>query len=206
MQNIREAIQRFIYDTGAARFAVQDGRAGVVFADESEFIPLAELGYNANYGFFRQSALPQVASEYTNKNPWRLHPVVADDGDSWQGFAIVEDDGERAFLVGEDWQLADMLSAVEDGLSADGLGEVLTDSDEVFGVAYYSIAEACQVASQYDPCEYPYTAPDEQARLRARLQRNIQRGNLWGVRKDPQGHYRIRATAFRGWLVKKSRT
>lgn len=77
--------------------------------------------------------------------------------------------------------------------------------DETIGVRYLSIAEACEMAYEYDPMEYPYSTPEEQDRLRRRLQRNIQRGNVGGVKKDPQGRYRLRASSFRGWLIRGER-
>lgn len=201
-KNIREAVQRYIYDTGMAKFAIQNGRSGVIFLDENEFIPFDDLGYNANYGFFRFSALPNIISDYTNELPWMVHPVD-NPHDGWRMFALVED-GERAFLVGEDWQLNELYTALMFYYKEDRVGEVMSDDDEMLGFQWFTIAEACQEAYRYAPNEYPYGTPEEQDRLRRRLQRNIQRGNLWGVKKDPQGRYRIKAMAFRGWLVKKA--
>ena len=70
--------------------------------------------------------------------------------------------------------------------------------DETIGVRYLSIAEACEMAYEYDPMEYPYSMPEEQDRLRRRVQNSIQ-----GVKRDPQGNYRLRASSFRGWLIRE---
>lgn len=201
-ENIREAVKRHIYDSGAAEFAVQDGRSGVIFLDENEFIPFDDLGYNVNYGFFRQSALPNVASEYTNENAWIVHPVD-NLHDGLRMFALVKN-GEQATLIGEDWQLRDFYNALTAFYENGRIGESMSDDDEMLGYQWFTIAEACQEACRYNPVEYPYRTKKEQDLLRRRLQRNIQRGNLWGVKKDPQGRYKIKAMAFRGWLVKKA--
>jgi hypothetical protein len=81
-------------------------------------------------------------------------------------------------MLGDRWQVEELLPVLQAFLERGEIDEPV--DDEVIGVKYYTIAEACEAAYQYDPTAYPYRTPEEQDRLRRRLQRNIQRGNLWG--------------------------
>ena len=60
-QTIRQMIEQFIADTNEAAL-VNDGLA-VVFYDEGETIPLTDLGYNKQYGFYKLSLFPDVENE-----------------------------------------------------------------------------------------------------------------------------------------------
>lgn len=198
---IQDMISDYIQEGGMARLETVDGVGGVLFMDEGEFIPWRDLGYNPTYGFYRLSHLPGVENqaEYAT---WSIHPLINDDpDDDWRPFVLLDSDGNGTML-GDRWQVEELLPVLQAFLERGEIDEPV--DDEVIGVKYYTIAEACEAAYQYDPTAYPYRTPEEQDRLRRRLQRNIQRGNLWGTKNDPQGRYKIRATAFRGWLAKKS--
>lgn len=62
-KSVDTMIDEYIRDTGTAKRVYQGGRAGVIFLDEGEFIPLTDLGYNTNIGFYRISRFPDVKNE-----------------------------------------------------------------------------------------------------------------------------------------------
>lgn len=196
---IQQLISEYAQETGLARVETR-GVGGVLFLDEMEFIPWADLGFNSTYGFFRLSALPDVPNE-TEYATWTIHPLEGSDQEGELMWVLLDADG-YGFLLGEKWQVAELLPVLAAFLEH-GVHAEMVD-DEAIGAHYLSIAEACALAYEYDPVEYPYRTPNEQDRLRRRLQRNIQRGNVPGVKRDPQGRYRIRASSFRGWLVANS--
>lgn len=196
---IQDLISEFIQDTGLARLeTLRNGERGVRFLDEGEFIPWHDLGFNSTYGFYRLSALPGVENE-AEYATWTIHPLEGSDQDGetlmW---ALLDADG-YGFLLGERWQVAELLPVLTAFLNRGEHGEMV--DDEAIGARYLTIAEACEMAQEYDPTSCPYSTPEEQDRLRRRLQRNIQRGNIQGVKRDPQGRYRLRASSFRGWLA-----
>lgn len=195
---IQDLISDFIIDGGTAVVTVQDGQGGVLFTDEGEFIPWRDLGYNVKLGFYRLSQFPDAENQSAYAT-WTVHPLEGSDRDGDLMYVALGPDGS-GFLMGEKWQAAELVEALQAFLK-DGVMDEPVD-DEVIGTRYLSIAEACQMAHEFDPDEYPYGTAEEQNRLRNRIQRNIQRRNIWGVKKDPQGFYRIRLPAFRGWLVK----
>lgn len=63
MKSITELIDEFIRDTGEARLETRNGRAGVIFLDEMQWIPLADLGYNELLGFYQISQFPGAESQ-----------------------------------------------------------------------------------------------------------------------------------------------
>ena len=62
IQTIREMVNQFIRDNPNEAAFVNDGLA-VVFYDENETIPLTDLGYNREYGFYKISLFPDVENE-----------------------------------------------------------------------------------------------------------------------------------------------
>lgn len=198
---IQDLISGYIRETpGIASRTAVGGVRGVLFHDENEFIPWSDLGFNSTYGFYRLSSFPDVGNE-AEYATWSINPVIDSDRDGDMMYALLDADG-YGFLLGEHWQVAELLPVLAAFLN-DGAHNEPVD-DEAVGAKYFTIAEMCEEANRYDPAEYPHNTPEDQDRLRRRLQRNIQRGNLWGVKQDPQGRYKVRASAFRGWLVKKA--
>ncbi len=61
-KTIHEMIADFIENTPNEAAFVLDGLS-VVFYDENETIPLTDLGYNSEYGFYKLSLLPDVKNE-----------------------------------------------------------------------------------------------------------------------------------------------
>lgn len=55
MMNIRDMVEQYIRETGQARLAELDGQAVVEFLDEGEVIPLSDLAYSSELGFYRKS-------------------------------------------------------------------------------------------------------------------------------------------------------
>lgn len=195
--NIQSAVNEYIEETGFARTETRDGVDGVLFLDENQFIPWDDLGYSRLYGFFQKSVLQDVEAEYP---AWSIHPLEGSERDGEPLWVLMDSDG-YGHLIGDKQQVSELLPVLAAFLERGEHAEVV--DDEVIGARYLSIAEACALANEYDYVGYPYHTPEEQDRLRRRLQRNIQRGNIPGVKQDPQGRYRIRATSFRGWLIQQ---
>lgn len=55
MSNIRDLVEQYIRDTGLARWTTANGAPAVEFLDEGEVIPLADLAYSSELGFYRRS-------------------------------------------------------------------------------------------------------------------------------------------------------
>lgn len=53
--SIRELVEQYIRETGQARLTELDGQPAVEFLDEGEVIPLADLAYSSELGFYRRS-------------------------------------------------------------------------------------------------------------------------------------------------------
>lgn len=201
MTNIRDEIIRYIQDTGEAHIEGRAGVAGVVFHhDEREFIPFNDLGLNRTYGFYRLSDLPAVKSETTNENPWTLHPVIPADRDgNWRPYAILDGNG-FGYLVGEKWQVAELVAMLGNFLATGLASEPIADDDESLGVRWLSIAEAVAAANGYDPAEYPLGE-----KTANRIRAAIRRGRIGGVAQDARGRYKFHAGRFRYWLTRDER-
>jgi hypothetical protein len=197
--NIREMMVRYVNE-GNARFDVQDGRAGVVFLDENEFIPLEDLNYNRQLGFFRVSAFPDAEQEADSSNPWTLHPVVVADprNDPWRPYAILDPDG-YGMLIGDKWNVVELHQALGVFLEKGLLSEPILDDDEALGWRWFTINEAIEEAHRYDPDEYPLGETTAQ-----RIRMAAQRGAIRGWKQTESGRYKFSASRFRHWLVKNA--
>lgn len=199
-ENIRDAVLRYIYETpGAAHFDVQSGRAGVVFTDEGEFIPLADLAYNSELGFYQISLFPDVEPETAAESPWTLHPVTpANRDDSWRAFALLDPDG-YALLIGERWQVAEVIGVLRLFLERGLLSEPIPEDAEELGHKWLTIAEAVTEAHTYDPAEYPIGEVTA-----ARIRQAARRGTIGGAVQNGGGRWKFQARRFRYWLVKNA--
>lgn len=64
LPKIEVMIRKFVFEGGQACVIVENGdQAGVMFLDDMEFIPFADLGYNQQLGFYQLSAFPDVENE-----------------------------------------------------------------------------------------------------------------------------------------------
>lgn len=198
-ENIRDLVLQYINDTpGAARFDVQAGRAGVTFLDENEFIPLADLAYSSEIGFYRLSQFPDVEPQTTNENPWTLHPVTPVwRDDPWRPFALLDPDG-AGFLLGERWQVAEVVEALQLFLQRGLLSEPIGEDDEALGHKWLSIAEAVAEAHAYDPDEYPLGGTTS-----SRIRQAARRGSIGGAVQNG-GRWKFQGRRFRSWLVKNA--
>ena len=198
--NIRDAVLRYIYETpGAARFDVQSGRAGVVFTDEGEFIPLADLAYSRELGFYQISQFPDVEPETTNENPWTLHPAVPVwRDDPWRPYALLSPEG-HGFLIGEKWQLVEAVEAIRLFIERGLLSEPIREDDEALGHKWLSISEAVAEANAYDPAEYPLGETTA-----ARIRQAARRETIGGAVQDGGGRWKFQNRRFRHWLIKNA--
>lgn len=205
-ENIRDVVLRYIHRDGQARFDVRDGRAGVVFFDEEgddqpgNFIPLSELAYNGEVGFYSTVALPDVEPETTNENLWTLHPVIpAGRDDPWRPYALLDPDG-YGHLLGEKWQVVEAAEAIRVFLERGLMSEPIAEDDEALGTRWLTIQEAMEEANRFDPEEYKL---DEN--LANRIRMAARRGAIGGVAQDPSNRYKFQARRFRYWLVKNQK-
>lgn len=203
-ENIRDVVQRHIHRTGQARFDVRDGRAGVVFFDEegdgSHFIPLAELAYNREFGFYSTAVSPDIEPETTNENPWTLHPLIpAGRDDPWRPFGLLDPDG-YGHLIGEKWQVLEAYEVLKLFLERGLMSEPIAEDDEALGTRWLTIQEAMEEAHRFDPDEYKL---DEN--LANRIRMAARRGTIGGVVQDSSNRYKFQARRFRYWLVQNAR-
>jgi hypothetical protein len=56
-------LQRFCDETDDAHWEMRDTRWGIVFHDEMEWLPIDDIGYNRDLGFFSISRLPRIINE-----------------------------------------------------------------------------------------------------------------------------------------------
>ena len=191
--NIRDHIRKAITEGLPAHFAQQEGKAGVFFHDENEFIPFDDLNVNQEYGYYRLSQFPDVQRDCTNENPETLH--YGKDFHDWKPL-IWADSGGNLNMVGDVWQAADLYQA---------LGRLLlhgeTDPEEI-----------SENDSQWDYmkridwaiAEYrTFTGderPDEKIGNTIRVAADKKR--IRGCSRDSRGNWYFRPAPFRGWLIK----
>lgn len=190
--NIRIHALRSIRHKMPARFDVQAGAAGIVFEDENEFIPFADLGYNPEYGYFRMSALPNVASDCTNENPETIHRIE-EPGDEDPMFAWCDSDGDP-HLIGEWWQVADLYAALHAALHDGVLAEPIDRLDPAWG-NHFTITRAVQEA-----LEFGYGNDAEQ--MADTIRAAARAGRIRGATQDDAGRWTVPAATFRDWLIR----
>lgn len=185
MESIREAVSDFITSGGMAKYATVGGVHGVFFTDDGEFIPWSRLGYSRELGFFDRQAFDDEQATAVSAD-WSVHTVTADDG--WQAVGIV-DEGGHGYLVGERWQVVELLHALEAYLERGEASKPLPDTAEVWRTrVWLSIAEAVAEAKA---AGVSISAEG--------IRRAAQRGALASARGET-GRYRFERTAFRRWL------
>lgn len=193
--NIREHVLDFLRDNGAGEIVERDGRAGILFLDEREFIPFSDLAYNDSLGYFRTSQFPTADRETDNRNPWTLHPVIVPDrDDTWRAFALLDPDGYGT-LIGEAWQVADALDALRTFMETGLLSEPVREDDEALGTRWLSTSEAAALAHQYDPERYPNVEHASQA-----IRQAARRGSLKGFVQTGTNRYKFQERRLRYWL------
>lgn len=192
--NIRDHVRSSIAAGLAASWDQRDGKSGVTFHDENEFIPFDDLNYNDEYGYYRMSQLPDLQRDCTNENPETLH--WGKDFPDWKPI-IWADSGGNLTLVGDIWQAADLYQA---------LHQLLRN-----GVT------ALEEVSENDPAwdymkridwavkEYRDFFPDadlDNEQIRNSIRAAAKAGRIRGCSQDDLGNWHFRPVAFRGWLVK----
>lgn len=185
--NIREyVVQRL--DELDAEITVQDAVPGVLFHDEGEFIPFSDLGYNAEYGFYRLSHLSQVVSDYATTSPYRVRALDSRDWPAW-----VLDVDRDLWLLGETWQVADLVQALQAFLATgQATGAPVDEYDPDWSVPL-SMADAVDYVVRHG---WPHaTAADT-------LRRAAWDGRIPGARKDAGGkRWRFSRRGLDQWLA-----
>ena len=191
--NIRDHIRRSISDGLAAEFAQRDGKAGVIFHDENEFIPFDDLNYNNAYGYFRISQLPNIERDCTNENQETLH--YGKDFHDWRPI-IWADSGGNLNMIGDIWQAADLYQA---------LGRLLlhgeADSEEISeNDAQWDYMKRVDWAIREYRDFFGDARPDAEIGKTIRAAATAKR--IWGCSQDSRGNWYFRPECFRGWLTK----
>lgn len=77
-------------DPMLGRLETREGQWGIVFLDEHEFIPFAELGYHHDFGFFRlgnlagvESQVPRFRTDYSREELIALCEQAVVPQDKW---------------------------------------------------------------------------------------------------------------------------
>lgn len=194
MTNITDHLIRYIHE-GNAHYEVRDLIAGVVFHDENEFIPLADLALSRELGFFRRSLFPNepVVAEYYPL--FNIHPVHSPDG--WQSYAIADNRLEYGYLLGEQWELVEAYHALKRAVECGELGECIAESHEALGRGVWlSTSEAVERCSQFDSEEYPLAG----RRTYERLRNAARNGKLKAVNTVLHG-WKFHRHALDEWLL-----
>lgn len=188
MTNIRQHVS----ECEVAVRTQDSGVPGVLFQDENEFIPFADLGYNGELGYYRLSAHPDASNECTNENPETIH--AGEFSDPWDAYIWADADG-YLHLLGEIWQVADLYQALGDFLLRNQLHpEKISEDDPEWGNSF-SIAEAVAEAVAYG---FP------EKFLADRIRQAARDGRIPGARQDVEGRWMFRKAKFRGWLVNEA--
>lgn len=192
--NIRDHIRSAIVDGLPAEFTQREGKAGILFHDENEFVPFDDLNYNNEYGYYRQSQLPTVQGDCTSENPETLH-WGKDFGDDWKPIIWADSVGNLE-LIGDIWQAADLYQA---------LGRLLlhneNDPEEISeNDASWSYMKRMDWAIREYRDYIGDTRTDDQIGNTIRAAARNKR--VWGCSQDSRGNWYFRPESFRGWLVK----
>lgn len=191
--NIREHVRRSINAGLPARRTVQGTAPGVQFLeDDAEFIEFDDLGYNAEFGYFRLSALHGVVSDCTNENPETIH--LYDDGENGEAPLYVWMDGDGyPHMLGELHQLAELYAALGEALAGQIAPEPVSKFDPAWG-QNYRIAQAVQEAVDFGYAADPGQIADS---IRAAARRGAIRGAAL-----VDGEWSLPKRTLRHWLVR----
>jgi hypothetical protein len=190
--NIRDHIRKEL-KTINAEFAQRDGKSGVLFHDESEFIPFDDLNVNREYGYYRISDFPDIDRDCTNENPETLHRGV--DFHEWEPI-IWADSGGNLNMIGDPWQAADLYQALGEYLKKGTLDPESISEDDW---AWDYMKRIDWAISEYRN----YTGDartDDQIGNTIRAAANA--GRIHGASKTDAGNWYFNPSRFRGWLVK----
>jgi len=192
--NIRQHLLKSILSGLPARFDVQGAVSGVLFEDEQEFIPLSDLGYSSELGYYRLSAFPDALSETTNENPETVHLLEGSDANGQAPLYVWMDSDGYPHHLGELHQAADLYAALgallHDGRTS---GESVSEFDPAWG-QNYNIAKAVEEAIAYG-----YGSDREQ--LADSIRAAARAGRIRGA-TQVDGRWSIPPLTLRGWLVR----
>lgn len=190
--NIRNHALESIRNGMPATFDTVNRQPGVQFlADDQEFIPFADLGYHPDYGYYRLSVLPGVASECDAENPEKIHPLEPQPDDEPM-FVWMDSDGDP-HLLGEKWRMADLYQALHAALVGQMESGVISEFDDAWG-RNFTIARAVQEAMT--------TGYGNQPEQMANTIRTAAReGRIRGATQDPTGRWSLPKRQFRHWLI-----
>ena len=192
--NIRQHLLKSILSGLPARFDVQGAVSGVLFEDEQEFIPLSDLGYSSEIGYYRLSRFPAAANECDNSNPETIRLLADSDGDGQTPLYVWMDADGEPHMLGELHQAADLYSALG-ALLHDGrtTGEPISEHDPAWG-QNYDIRQAVEEAIVYG-----YGSDRE--RLADSIRAAARAGRIRGA-TNVDGRWSIPPLTLRGWLVR----
>lgn len=160
IDNVTDHVTRYIHQTDGAHYDVQNGQSGVVFHDEGEFIPLADLALSEELGFFRRSLFPDEPAVAEYVPAYVVRPLETNDPEPWDAYAIVDDKEEYGYLLGEPWQVVEAYLAIKRAYDAIVSGQQIYDpiheNSEAMGRGLWlPTSEAAERLHRLDPDEYP---------------------------------------------------
>lgn len=62
-KTIEQMLDEYIQESRMGRYETKNGRKGIVFLDENQWIPIDDLGYSRELGFYQLSLFPHVQNE-----------------------------------------------------------------------------------------------------------------------------------------------
>lgn len=191
--NIRDHVRNAIHEGLPATVTQQNGLSGVLFHDESEFIPFDNLNYNQEYGYYQISLFPNIAHDCTNDNPEALH--WGKDFDDWRPL-IWADSGGNLTMVGDIHQAADLYQALGRLLlHGEHDAEEISENDS----AWDYMKRMDWAIKEYREWVGDNRSDDQIGNtIRAAARRHAIRGSS----QDSKGAWYFRPAPFRGWLVK----
>lgn len=192
--NIRAHIRKAIAGGLAAHFTQQAGQPGIVFHDENEFIPFADLNYNNEFGYYRLSLFPDIQRDCINENQDTIH--YGKNFHEWKPL-IWADSGGNLTMLGDVFNAADLYQALKSFFETGTVdAEEISENDP----AWDYMRRMDWAIKEYRNILEPIGMNDIQ--IGNTIRAAASRGAIRGCSQSEAGHWYFRPPAFRGWLVK----
>ena len=193
--NIRDHALKSIRAGMPARFDVQVERGGVRFlADDGEFIPFDDLGFNSRLGYYRLSTFPDVPSECENDNPESIHILQGSDAEGEDPLYVWKDADGDLHMLGEAHQAADLYAALcELMFNYRPTGDPISEYDPAWG-RNYDIARAVEEA-------WAFGLEGDGESIAKRIRAAAAAGRIRGASRV-DGRWSLPPFTLRGWLVR----
>jgi hypothetical protein len=186
--NIRQQVLHSIYAGEKIRFAVHATRSGVSLGDAERFIPLSELCYSSEIGYYALGE-KELPSECPNENPEKILPLADGEG----GLYVWMDGDGYPHLLGELHQCADLYQALGEFLSSGITGPAISPNHSAWGRCLRvtaAVEEALAGGVQGTPVQVAHA-------IRAAARRGAIRDAM-----KVDGEWAIPVMPLRSWIVR----